>query len=122
MPRFVVLWHETPAGYPRGSHFDLMLEQGEALRTWALENFPAPGESVIAERLPDHRLAYLQYEGEVQGERGTVRRVDAGEYEYLQESTTLLVARIHGNKMQGTLTLNAEDESTHRWRVSFSKG
>ena len=120
MPRFVILRHETPASYQRGSHFDLMFEQGEGLRTWSLERLPAPRESVIAERLPDHRLAYLDYEGEVSGDRGTVVQVDAGEYECLQETATLFVVRIRGYKMRGTLTLRAEDEMVHRWRVSFS--
>ena len=52
MPRFVVLLHETPAGYSRGTHFDLMLEYGEALRTWALNKLPLAGDPVIAHRLP----------------------------------------------------------------------
>jgi hypothetical protein len=122
MLRFVILRHETPAGYPRASHFDLMLEQGESLCTWALEKVPISGEEVIAERLPDHRLAYLDYEGEVSSERGTVSRVDAGEYERLEESETRFVARVHGHQLQGTLTLTLDDKMTHRWRVSLSEG
>ena len=78
MPRFVVLLHETPSGYPRGAHLDLMLEHAGALRTWALEKPPLPGEIVVAERLPDHRLEYLDYEGAVSHDRGVVSRVDSG--------------------------------------------
>src|SRR5262245_18992804 len=102
MPRFVILHHETSAGFPRDSHFDLMLEHADALRTWAVEKIPAVGEDVSAERLPDHRLAYLDYEGEVSGERGTVSRDDAGDYECLQESETRLVVRVSGQKIRGT--------------------
>src|SRR6476620_1293766 len=102
MPRFVVLWHQTPPGYPRGSHFDLMLEQGDVLLTWALDHLPKPGENVIAQRLPDHRLTYLDFEGDVQGDRGTVSRVDVGEYEWLPETATLLIAGLRGNKLRGT--------------------
>ena len=35
MPRYVILQHDTPPGYPRPLHWDLMLEQGRTLRTWA---------------------------------------------------------------------------------------
>jgi len=78
--RYVVLWHETPADYPRPPHFDLMLQAGDALATWAVERWPGPGETVAAERLADHRRAYLTYEGPVSGDRGTVRRVASGAY------------------------------------------
>ena len=87
MPRYVVLEHETPAGYARPRHWDLMLETGGALRTWALDEPPervrsGQGEhSVQGELLRDHRLAYLDYEGPVSGDRGTVVRWDTGEYE-----------------------------------------
>src|SRR4051794_23553598 len=64
MPRFVLLRHETPAGSERPTHFDLMLEHNGVLRTWALSGLPAAGEPLLAEQLPDHRLAYLDYEGE----------------------------------------------------------
>jgi DNA polymerase ligase (LigD)-like protein len=120
MPRFVVLLHETPPGYPRGAHLDLMLEQGGVLRTWALDKPPLPGEIVSAERLPDHRLEYLDYEGAVSRERGVVSRVDSGRYEVLQETSTTLAVRLAGQKIHGVLTLIAEDEALHRWRVSLS--
>ncbi len=120
MPRFVVLLHETPPGYPRGAHLDLMLEQDGALRTWALDKPPLPGEIVSAELLPDHRLEYLDYEGAVSRERGVVSRVDFGRYEVLQETATALAVRLEGQKVQGTLTLVTIDEAGQRWRVSLS--
>ena len=120
MPRFVVLLHETLPGYPRGAHLDLMLEQEGMLRTWALDKPPLPGEIVSAERLPDHRLEYLDYEGAVSRERGVVSRVDSGRYEVLQETATVLAVRLEGQRIHGTLTLLAEDAALHRWRVSLS--
>jgi hypothetical protein len=83
MPRFVVLRHVTPPGHDRPTHGDFMLECGGALRTWALAEPPSPGRTIAAEELPDHRLAYLDYEGEVSGGRGSVTRWDAGTYEVL---------------------------------------
>jgi hypothetical protein len=63
-------------------HWDLFLEVGSSLRTWSLASAPGPGDFCI-EALEhfDHRLAYLDYEGEVSGGRGTVKRLDTGTYE-----------------------------------------
>ena len=75
MPRFVLLEHDHPV-----LHWDLMLECGHALRTWRLDRIPTVAATIPAEPLPDHRLAYLDYEGPVSGDRGSVKRVDAGEF------------------------------------------
>ena len=117
MPRFVILFHETPPGYERGSHFDLMLEAGGVLRTWAIAAWPAPGETQPAERLPDHRLAYLDYEGAVSGNRGHVRRWDAGEYYLLKESPTLILAHFEGVRRQGTLEFCRPDDRQQQWQL-----
>lgn len=78
--RYVVLVHE---GAPGGAHFDWMLEAGGVLATWRVPVAPAdvPLGGAPAERIGDHRLAYLSHEGVVSGGRGTVRRVEAGTYE-----------------------------------------
>ena len=75
MPRFVVLEHVW-----NGVHWDFMLERGEVLRTWAIDAPIVAGQDLPARALADHRLIYLDYEGEVSGQRGSVRRVDAGTY------------------------------------------
>jgi len=70
--RFVIQFHDAPDG----PHYDLMLEHEGALATWRLEELPggAGGAGAMpAEKLPDHRLAYLSYEGPVSGGRGSVR-------------------------------------------------
>jgi hypothetical protein len=60
-----------------------MLEADGVLATWRVGAAPAdvPPEGAPAERIGDHRLAYLSHEGEISGARGTVRRVEAGTYE-----------------------------------------
>jgi hypothetical protein len=122
MPRYVILHHETPAGYPRATHFDLMLERGGVLRTWALDSLPIAGSAAAAEHLPDHRLAYLDFEGQIAGQRGSVTRVDAGEYHITEESPDRFVVQMRGAKLQGALTLEKVDDANQRWRVSFSPG
>jgi hypothetical protein len=128
MRRFVVLHHETPPGYERAAHYDLMLEwpateapaarlppsgPGAAsvpavLRTWALATLPTPEGTLQAELLPDHRLEYLEYEGPVRGGRGTVTRYDAGTYELLHQSEGALRVRLRGAQLRGILLLESQ--------------
>jgi hypothetical protein len=86
VPRFVVLRHETPTGYREGPHWDLMLEHEGVLRTWALDHWPVENGCTTATRLADHRLAYLDYEGPISGNRGKVARVTQGTFEWLTPS------------------------------------
>lgn len=92
MPRFVILEHDHPS-----LHWDLMLESGAALRTWRLAAPPIPDAGpIVAEALADHRLAYLDYEGPVRGDRGTVTRWDGGTYAASGELLDLAGARVRG--------------------------
>ena len=67
--QFVILRHELPPTSARGSHWDLMLENQGVLLTWELPNLP-PGplpasfEQLGIRRLPEHRIDYLEYEGQ----------------------------------------------------------
>ena len=73
MDRFVVLEHDWD-----GVHWDLMLERGEVLRTWAIDAPIVAGVELPARALADHRRLYLEYEGPISGKRGAVRRVEEG--------------------------------------------
>ncbi|MFO1066342.1 MAG: hypothetical protein U0892_20995 [Pirellulales bacterium] len=77
-PRFVLLRHEMEADAGRGDHWDLMLEENGTLLTFELERLPNGPGTVIAKRLADHRMAYLDLEGHVSGNRGHVIRLDRG--------------------------------------------
>lgn len=94
MLRTVLLRHELPDG---SWHYDWMLElppdtkghpgepedqDARRLMTFRLESRPdEPGAWPLrGERLADHRVAYLTYEGEVSGGRGWVRRAARGTY------------------------------------------
>jgi hypothetical protein len=101
MPRFVILEHDHPV-----LHWDLMLEDGEVLRTWRLAAPPGPGTAIAAEALPDHRKHYLDYEGPVGGGRGTVRRWDRGEYTGAPAlAAGAVVVTLAGERLRGTATL-----------------
>jgi hypothetical protein len=125
MPRFVLLYHVCPASYVRPSHWDLMLEEGEILRTWALPQLPhdwhgahqrtidtdpdcpplAAANSVAAEALGDHRLDYLSLEGRLSGDRGHVRRIDSGMYIDDVKQPARWQVRLDGAVVRGTITL-----------------
>lgn len=102
MPRFVLLEHRW-----NGVHWDLMLERspGGALRTWAVDEPVVAGRDLPARALADHRAAYLDYEGDVPHDRGTVRRVDRGEYEPLIWTDDLVRARLAGAQLAGVVEL-----------------
>jgi DNA ligase D-like protein (predicted 3'-phosphoesterase) len=124
MPRFVVQHHTLPDG---DDHWDLMLEAGEALWTWSLPHPPeeAARGAMAARHLGDHRLAYLDYEGEVSDGRGRVEIHDRGTYEWLgagEELTTHLVDRLEfvlsGEKVGGRFRLKRESrEAKDLWRL-----
>ncbi len=122
MPRFVILRHELPDGGQRSSHWDMMFERGESLRTWAAEQLPRPGEDTEARELPAHRLTYLDYEGPVSGDRGSVSRWDEGEYTLHDEAADRVVMSLAGRRLTGQLTFDraTQDPADQLWRVSFS--
>jgi hypothetical protein len=121
MPRFVILFHQTPPGYERPSHWDLMLEAGAVLRTWALTEEPRTGSELVAEPLADHRVAYLDYEGPVSGGRGEVSRWDHGNYSLDGESDERLDFRLDGRRLKCRATLSPAPESGGRWRLRLSE-
>jgi len=109
MPRFVLLYHRCPSGFGKPSHWDLMLERDGVLLTWSVAELPAEWrtesgsgltaaaeELIAAQKLPDHRLAYLEYEGPLSDNRGAVARHDEGDYEVLEESPTSLRLELNG--------------------------
>jgi hypothetical protein len=115
MGRYVILRHECPPEFKPGVHWDLMLEAGNALRTWALAVEPAPGIPIAADQLPDHRLEYLDYEGPVSDNRGTVSRWDAGWFELVSESPHGVTVRFAGDRLGGNASLMRAAENSKSW-------
>jgi len=118
-PRFVLLHHQMPAHQPRPAHWDLMLESGEVLWTWALAEVPTPDRPTTAERLADHRTDYLEYEGPVSGGRGSVRRHDCGTYRLVQCRAGEITVELDGRLLRGTLQMvaDARQADAQRWTL-----
>ncbi len=102
----------------RPDHWDLMFEIAGQLRTWSIPQTPRPGVTVMAELLADHRLAYLDYEGPVSGNRGSVSRVDRGTYNVLQEGDGAWKLSLYGAILMCELQLTRCDPI--HWRAEFS--
>lgn len=100
MPRYVILTHDHPE-----FHWDFMLEVSGALRTWRLSQPPDSADEITSARLDDHRLAYLDYEGPVSGDRGEVHRWDAGDYTLVEDLPQRLAVRLNGTKLTGVATI-----------------
>ena len=107
MPRYVILRHETTAGV----HFDFMLDMGGALKTWSLSQEPRAGFDMEAKLLADHRLSYLEYEGPISGDRGSVARWDRGTYEVECQSESELTVRLNGEKLIGRVSLRYSSDA-----------
>ncbi|MGE0760348.1 MAG: DNA polymerase ligase N-terminal domain-containing protein [Pirellulaceae bacterium] len=118
MTRFVILRHEPGPYSSRPLHWDLMLETGGVLRTWALAAEPGAACVVEGEQLADHRLAYLEFEGELLGGRGNVSRWDRGTYRLLDETPDLLQCELHSPRLPGNLRL-IRQPAGQRWNVVF---
>jgi len=129
--RYVVLRHcfrtvaaeshsETPAPRHRGEHYDWMFAVDGVLLTWASEQWLAAtvAAGVAALQLPPHRLAYLDYEGEVSGDRGTVQRVEAGTHRLLQAAADRYEFAVQGGRT-GVMMLY-RTASSDSWTIAFA--
>ncbi len=113
MPRFVLLEHLWD-----GVHWDLMLERGDVLQTWAIDEPIVSGRDLAARALGDHRCVYLEYEGEISGGRGRVRRLDSGTYRVVKWSAEHIRVEVAGAQLADELELRfvgGESPGEPRW-------
>jgi len=99
-----------------------MLETGDVLRTWAVAQEPRSGDTITAESLPDHRIAYLDYGGPVSGGRGTVTRWDEGTYEAVKHTDDEIIVSVDGKRLSGTVQLERTAEAGQNWLFAYSAG
>lgn len=110
--RYVVLQH-ADVDEP---HFDLMFETlpGSMLATWRSEIWPIDRPTPLT-RLRDHRRLYLEYEGQLSGQRGTVYRVAEGNCEVdVGERGVWTIRLLSGAKPQ---ELVFQQISTEQWEA-----
>ena len=76
-----------------------LIDEGQlvaSLWAWTLDTSRA---------LADHRLIYLEYEGEISGQRGRVRRVDRGTYRALIWTPDRVHVELEGAQLVGEVEL-----------------
>jgi len=117
MPRFTISQH---TGSKDGDHYDLMLEHGDGLRTWRLVN-TAFQSFQVARQIKDHRKTYLDFEGEISGERGRVKIWDTGTYsidDWKDDRIQVaLVGRSLKTRLLMTLGPKHPEDADPRWNV-----
>jgi len=100
------------------------------LQTWVLSELPhdwqdlkgpdiADSNLVAAEQLADHRLAYLDYEGPVSGDRGAVKRLDFGSYVAREQTPGRWLIDLAGQAIRGEIELQRTAGSASQWQLSF---
>ena len=116
MPRFVVLAHDWPE-----PHLDLFLEAGDALRAWKLPaDFSLDNPATILPNAP-HRRLYLDFEGELTGDRGSVLCWDRGEFQWMEESPELFRANFAGQRLSGVYEWITAASSTWIFQKAANK-
>ena len=102
---FVV--HEHDASH---LHYDLRLEMGGVLRSWAIPKEPPEKEGIkrLAIQTEDHPLEYADFEGAIPEGRygaGTVRIWDRGELGIEKDKENELLFELKGRKLIGKYAL-----------------
>jgi hypothetical protein len=117
MQRFTISHH---TGSKDGDHYDLMLEHGDALKTWRIAN-TAFLVSQIARQIKDHRKSYLEFEGEVSGDRGKVKIWDTGTYSVDEWKDDRIQVALLGRTVKTRLILTLgpkhPEDTDPRWNI-----
>jgi DNA ligase D-like protein (predicted 3'-phosphoesterase) len=111
--RFVVQLHDATT-----LHFDLRVQAGEVLRSWAVPKGPSldPAVRRLAVPVDDHDLSAGEFEGVHAGQlrgSGAVIIWDEGPAEVTRDEPGRLTLTLHGSKLAGGFALTCTGE--HRW-------
>ena len=119
MPRFVILEHQREG---EETHWDLMLEVGDILKTFRLDSPPDGNAQRIAEATSifDHTRRCLTYEGPVKQGKGCVRRVDVGTYETRSQDSAHWKLALVGQTLSGEYELNRSEANIEAWSFTRS--
>jgi hypothetical protein len=101
--RFVIHKHSTDGD----THWDLMLETENALQTFRLNLSPQQilQTPALAEKIHDHPLKFLTYQGPVQNGKASVKIVDSGTYNIVHQTNEKIELNLTGQILNGKFTL-----------------
>ena len=111
--RFVIQLHDATT-----LHFDLRLQMGDVLRSWAVPKGPSldPAVRRLAVPVADHSLGAGEFEGVHEGHSrgsGAVIIWDEGTVEIVRDEPGHLSFLLHGHKLTGRFGLTRTGE--RRW-------
>lgn len=128
-PIFVIQEHDA-----RSHHYDVRLQVGDVLRSWAVPKGPStdPSEQRLAVATEDHPLSYADFEGTIPDDQyggGTVLVWDAGRYTNLkmdgegqpvsigdQLEDGHVTVWLHGEKIRGGYAfIRTDGDRRERW-------
>ena len=117
--RFVVQLHDATT-----LHFDLRIQAGEVLRSWAVPKGPSldPAVRRLAVPVEDHELPAGEFEGVHEGQlrgSGAVIIWDEGPAEVTRDDPGHLAITLHGSKLAGGFALTRTGE--RRWILVKTK-
>ncbi len=104
MPIFVIQEHKS-----RNLHYDLRLESGGVLKSWAIPKQPSnnPKAKRLAIQVEDHDKNYAKFQGEIKEGygKGTVKIWDSGNYSLESKTPNKIVFQIQGKRLKGKWVL-----------------
>jgi hypothetical protein len=131
--RFVVLRHAVgseskgPSLQHGAIHLDWMFEVGQSLLTWSTVDVADVSleAELEATKLPEHRIAYLEKQGDVGGDRGTVLRIAEGQLSNVQLSENTFCAELTwvqptGKDSASRITIQRISDAS--WRLRLDRG
>lgn len=103
-------------------HFDLMFEEGDVLATYQIKSIDdlLNMKGVEAINIQDHRLIYLDYEGEISNNRGYVKIFDKGEYLVKTKSINAMEYEVKGNILNGIISFSLLDSGRRAWELMYN--
>jgi len=101
--QLIYMIHEHHASH---LHWDLRLEMGGVLKSWAVPKTPSTDKEIkrLAIQVEDHPIEYATFKGIIpEGNYGAgeVKIWDTGTYEIIEQTKTKLTINISGKKLKG---------------------
>lgn len=118
MPRFVIQEHTTQ----EQTHWDFMLQQQDHLATWQIPTPPNTWHetTIKCNRIFNHRLKYLTFEGPISNNRGNVKIVDKGEYILQHADENIWQVQLLGDNIVGNIELVKINDKSWQMKLRSS--
>ena len=115
--KFVIQEHKKEGDV----HWDLMLESDGFLETYRLD---VPPEEITsrpanAQKIFDHPMKFLAYEGSVNEGKGSVSIADAGTYRIVKETDETIEINLDGKILNGDLIMTRLKDD--QWQLEAKK-